>query len=754
MSDDSKAPEDLSTLGIDLSDMFRPAWTTETSDSSARLAAQFDEGDRPQRFEGRGGDRGRERGPGRDARSPRPDRGPRPDRPNRPEGRREGPGGSGTGSGQGAGQGRGPGGARPNTGPGASGGKSAPRGDGGRDRGDRRGPRDERDRRPEPPPKPALEGWKLQLVPEFAAIEGIAKQIRSRVKAYPLFELARLIVQLSDRYSVRLQAENEETPELFRAKADGSVWQTRKEAASHLLSKHLGKFYRKSSVTSEPPKGAFSVVAQCGMSGVLLGPPNHHEYMSRLISLHAERFRNMPFESYKSRIKMMRDEALIEQWKTEQSTKTVYIPLTEEVASQATEEILPASEPVAETSPADEEQAIVEGAAEIAAETPAEEKTEEAAPSEEVVSEAVTTTEEPAAEEASSEEGETAPDLDGNQSKSEEGLTLEQITVHFNEHHAEREIEALGRDITLGGGVALHGSTPLLRELLLQNLQEMDRFPLVLAQVLGKELTNRSLQLFKSHKKIINVSMARPRYLDRETTPIGESFRTILDYLEAHPNQHRDKQWSALLALRTENSESAPPAPVDTQVATATTTAEEASETIAESVVVIAEVEASTETTEAPTPTEVVPAAEVRKERAPSPVVDAETLKRREQALGADLLWLLHQGHVIDFAMGNLQAATRPVPKAPPTPKTPKTSSAPKASPVSTHKEETTTEAADLTLQGDAGEVLEGGAATHSTEAEQDIIHEPAEHHEPLEIPAGTILESSTPVDPGQALPN
>jgi hypothetical protein len=44
-------------------------------------------------------------------------------------------------------------------------------------------------------------------------------------------------------------------------------------------------------------------------------------------------------------------------------------------------------------------------------------------------------------------------------------------------------------------------------------------------------------------------------------------------------------------------------------------------------------------------------------------VPDEETLKKREQALGADLLWLLHQGHVIDFAMGNLQAATRPAPK-------------------------------------------------------------------------------------------
>ena len=148
----------------------------------------------------------------------------------------------------------------------------------------------------------------------------------------------------------------------------------------------------------------------------------------------------------------------------------------------------------------------------------------------------------------------------------------------------------------------------------------MDRFPLPLAQVVGKELTNRGLQLFKSHKKIINVSVARPRYLDRETSAIGEGFRAILEYLEAHPKQHRDKQWAALLALRTETVET--PAVIE-----------------------------AIEVTEGAAVTNTVA------------TNDEETLKKREQALGADLLWLLHQGHVIDFAMGNLQAATRPAPK-------------------------------------------------------------------------------------------
>lgn len=609
MSDDSTAPADLSNIGIDLTQMFRPAWTTETTDTSARLAAKFDEGDRPERRGGDcGRDRGRDHGAGRDSRGPRPERGAGNPRP---EGRREGPG-----------QGGRSGGPRR---------EGRPEGRlGGRDRNDRGGSRGREERRPEPVAKPLLEGWKLQLVPEAPAIEGIAKQIRSRAKAYPLFELARLIVQLSDRYSVKLEAEPEKATELFKAKLNGSLWTSRKEAVNHLLAKHLCKFYRSTSVTTEAPKGAFAVVAQCGMSGVLLGPPNHHEYTSKVISLHSSRFKNMPFEVYKSRIRMMRDEALIEQWKTEQSTKTIYIPLTPgeaaaEAVTEETEDPLTADVTSPEVSaPENSTPEVVESAAsqEVVAEVAAEEltadaSTVEAPSSEEFTADSSAETDANSEEVPSSEGSETPSEKESEQT--EGGLTLEQATAHFNEHHAANEVETVSKEITLEGRVALHGSTPLLRELLLKNLQEMDRFPLPLAQVVGKELTNRGLQLFKSHKKIINVSVARPRYLDRETSAIGEGFRAILEYLEAHPKQHRDKQWAALLALRTEN--------VETPATEATAVTEGA---------------AVTNTASA---------------------LDEETLKKREQALGADLLWLLHQGHVIDFAMGNLQAATRPAPK-------------------------------------------------------------------------------------------
>ena len=257
------------------------------------------------------------------------------------------------------------------------------------------------------------------------------------------------------------------------------------------------------------------------------------------------------------------------------------------------------------------------------------------------------------------------------------GLSEEEVSAHFLEHHAGEQIETTSGEITLPGKAALHGSTPLLRELLLRRLQELDRFPLPLAQSLGRDLTALGLQIFKSHRKIIHVSVARPRYLDREITPVGENFRTILEYLEAHPNQNRDKQWNALLRLRTETiispdsgikaSVESPVLVLPGEIASPTADAPTPAPEIATAV---SEPAAETPVTETEGATQ--PAAPSQPQAAARPQApDEETLRKREQGLAADILWLLHQGHVIDFAMGNLQAATKPIPKPEPKKKSP-----------------------------------------------------------------------------------
>jgi hypothetical protein len=181
-------------------------------------------------------------------------------------------------------------------------------------------------RESEPVQRPVLlEGWEIKFVPEPRGVEGLLKQIKSTAKTYSLFELARLVLEKSARYLVEFQRKS--GPSLFQVVADGTLWLNESDAATRILSSQIEKFYRLERVSVEPPKGAFPIIAQCGISGVLLGPPNHHDYQLKLQKLHAERFSNMAFDSYKARVRMVRDEESIQKWRDEQSSQDVYFPL-------------------------------------------------------------------------------------------------------------------------------------------------------------------------------------------------------------------------------------------------------------------------------------------------------------------------------------------------------------------------------------------------------------------------------------------
>jgi hypothetical protein len=96
------------------------------------------------------------------------------------------------------------------------------------------------------------------------------------------------------------------------------------EAVAHVLKNHFATFYQAERTATEPPKGTYTFVAQCGMSGVILGPPNHHDYQNQLRKLHAEKFSRMPFDVFKARVKIVKDEAVVKKWIEEQSFKTEY----------------------------------------------------------------------------------------------------------------------------------------------------------------------------------------------------------------------------------------------------------------------------------------------------------------------------------------------------------------------------------------------------------------------------------------------
>jgi hypothetical protein len=278
----STSPESGSPdLGLDLDLHFLPAWAQKPAENQY---SKFEGGEEP--TDRRRGDR-RER---------RLDRGPR-----RFEGR---------GPGQGFRGERGPGreSGRPGPGPG------------------------ERGRRPErtEPPPPPLE-VNVSFIPEEKGVESLARQIRLTGRAYPLFDIAFLILKKPDRYNVRFgvikKPDGQVAQPLFVCALDDTLWLSEQEAVDYVLGKHFSTFYQAEKTPTDPPKGTYTFVAQCGMSGAILGPPNYHDYQSKLRKLHAERFSRMPFEVFKSRIKIVRDEAVVKKWLEDQSWKTEYIGL-------------------------------------------------------------------------------------------------------------------------------------------------------------------------------------------------------------------------------------------------------------------------------------------------------------------------------------------------------------------------------------------------------------------------------------------
>ena len=281
---------------FDLEKLFLPAWAQE-SPSAAKYAKYEGREDRTEGRENRHGPRP----PRRDGFS-----GPRRDGGQRPREDRRGP-------------------------PGAGAGGPRPQGDRNEGFGPRRGPHrggQPRERREAPLPLPELN---VSLVPEEKGVESLARQIKMTGRAYPLFDIAQMILQKPERhtvtFSIRKNPEGQPIQPLFVCALDDSLWLSEDEAVGHVLKKHFATFYQSERTATEPPKGKYTFVAQCGISGVVLGPPNHHDYQNQLRKLHAERFSRMPFEVYKSRVKIVRDEEVVKKWVEDQSFKTEYICL-------------------------------------------------------------------------------------------------------------------------------------------------------------------------------------------------------------------------------------------------------------------------------------------------------------------------------------------------------------------------------------------------------------------------------------------
>lgn len=494
----STVPESEKNFDLDLH--FLPAWAQQPSKANQFSDYQGETREGPER-----------RGRGRDQRfGERRDRGPR----------REGQGGPRR-------EGGAPGGGHP----------------GGRDRRDR--PDWRRGREPErreaPVPLPELE---VAILPEERGVDALSRQIKITGRAYPLFDIGFLILKKPERYvvqfSVKKDAEGNPIQKLLLCSMDETLWLSEQEAMNYILNKHFATFYQSEKIPTDPPKGVFTFVAQCGLSGTVLGPPNYHDYQNKLRKLHAERFSHLPFEVYKSRVKIVRDEAVVKQWQEDQSFRTEYICLNVPEATRL--------------------------------------------------------------------------------------VNREEVEKHFRETHLPNVVQSVD-SYTMNGTTASTLPPGPINSLVRRAFDEQRRFPIKVVTVLSQMFASAGLHFFKVNKTVTHVAVARPRYLDLNTTPVSEGIKTIISYINEHPQTNRRKLVEAL---------SPAPAPAPETVVTSET--------------------------EAPAP---APAAETPAGGSAPGETALSSTSPEVTAVVSNLHWLIHQGYVIEFANGILETAKMPPPKPP-----------------------------------------------------------------------------------------
>src|ERR1043165_2949649 len=411
---------------FDLEKLFLPAWAQGTA--PAKNYSNFAGDTRPARDDDRRGGGGR--------------------RPGGP--RREGQGGPSRG--ERSGGPRREGGGRPGFG---GGGRGGPRRDDRRD--------DRREQRPAPPVPQPLPEINVAFMPDPNGVESLARQIKMNGRAYPLFQIARMILQKHERhsitFSVKKNAEGKPIQPLFVCALDDSPWLSEDEAVAHVLRKHFATFYQTERTPCDPPKGVYTFVAQCGMSGEILGPPNYHDYQNKLRKLHAEKFARMPFDAFKARVRIVKDEAVVKKWIEDQSAKTEFVCLN-------------VPEPL------------------------------------------------------------RLP-------------TMEAVEKHFREVHMANIIKPV-ETVTVTGVAAKSLRALELKRVLNAAWESQFAFPLQMSTGLSQRFSEHGLQFFKVNKTVTHVSVARPTFLDLETTPVSENIKRIVEFINAHPRSNRRKLFEAL----------------------------------------------------------------------------------------------------------------------------------------------------------------------------------------------------------------
>ena len=125
-------------------------------------------------------------------------------------------------------------------------------------------------------------------------------------------------------------------------------------------------------------------------------------------------------------------------------------------------------------------------------------------------------------------------------------MLFRSVEEHFRATHLPALLQSVETWEVSGTAARNIPCTPL-RNLARHAIEDLRRFPLKLVTYLSQQFANAGLQFFKVNKTVTHVCVARPHFLDLEATPVSDSIKRIVDFLNAHPKCTRRQLMDALV---------------------------------------------------------------------------------------------------------------------------------------------------------------------------------------------------------------
>ncbi len=403
---------------------------------------------------------------------------------------------------------------------------------------------------------------KISFKPEPQFVENVLPKLKQTLVTFPLYKLASMFLAEPTRHRVVLKRKQPGCAgfltthdRLFVLMDD-----TPREQVEQVAFKALAhKFYRTEKIIGPEIRGNFRSVAVCRLTGEVIGPSNHHSYPFTLKRIYEERFsRRMSFERFKESIIQATDEETLNKWKEQVRYKIVWHPIpcpnpdtgtpltpTSHLADNDVSAEQPSAPAVAEQFVPIQKQPPPEEA--LCPELPQDQE-------EPPQPDAAPAIEQPAAPPEQNALPAEQSNAIGDGAASLKSQTLQNpifeseaaVRRDFIENHLPKLLVRCDEVELTGPQARSVVSGPLLHALR-RAFEAESRFPETLARALAEEAHEMGLSVFKLDKKVVCVAAVHPVVVDPDSPLLADGVAAILKVVRSKPACRRSDVAEELL---------------------------------------------------------------------------------------------------------------------------------------------------------------------------------------------------------------